>query len=78
MPAHHSAPFGVYAIFERASVSVSGETKAWQSSATGQRHHCPTCGSPVFLTFDGIDEIEVPTGIFDETSLYLPQYEIWC
>ncbi|SAK49058.1 glutathione-dependent formaldehyde-activating protein [Caballeronia catudaia] len=74
----HGAPFGVYAIFTRAAFDVSGGTVAWESSATGKRHHCPTCGSPVYLAFDGVDEIEVPTGIFDETGLYPPQYEIWC
>jgi len=36
------------------------------------------CGSPVYLAFDGVPEIEVPTGIFDETGLYPPAYEIWC
>ncbi|AQH00999.1 aldehyde-activating protein [Burkholderia sp. KK1] len=74
----HGAPFGVYAIFPRAAFAVSGDTLAWQSSVTGRRHHCPACGSPVYLAFDGVDEIEVPTGIFDETGLYPPQYEIWC
>jgi hypothetical protein len=74
----HGAPFGVYAIFARDAVRVTGETVAWASSAAGKRHHCPVCGSPVFLAFDGIDEIEVPTGIFDETGLFPPQYEIWC
>jgi hypothetical protein len=74
----HGAPFGVYAIFPRAAFELFGDTIAWASSATGKRHHCPTCGSPIYLAFDGIDEIEVPTGIFDETGLYPPQYEIWC
>jgi hypothetical protein len=74
----HGAPFGVYAIFARDAFQVSGDTVAWESSTTGKRHHCPTCGSPVYLAFDGVDEIEVPTGIFDETGLSPPQYEIWC
>ncbi|KXV02127.1 aldehyde-activating protein [Caballeronia megalochromosomata] len=74
----HGAPFGVYAIFARSAVQVSGDTVGWESSTTGKRHHCPSCGSPVYLAFDGIDEIEVPTGIFDETGVYPPQYEIWC
>ncbi|MDR5807924.1 GFA family protein [Caballeronia sp. LZ019] len=74
----HGAPFAVYAIFERDAVQVSGDTIAWQSSLTGRRHHCPTCGSPVFLAFDGVPEIEVPAGIFDEPGLYPPAYEIWC
>jgi hypothetical protein len=73
----HGAPFGVYAIFARDAVEVSGDTIAWESSATGRRHHCPTCGSPVYLAFDGVPEIEVPTGIFDEIGLYPPEYEIW-
>jgi hypothetical protein len=74
----HGAPFSVYAIFPRDAVEVDGETRAWASSETGRRHHCPQCGSPVYLAFDGVDEIEVPTGLFDETGLYPPQYELWC
>ncbi|WP_250453513.1 GFA family protein [Caballeronia sp. ATUFL_M2_KS44] len=74
----HGAPFGVYAIFERDAVEVCGDTIAWTSSATGRRHHCRTCGSPVYLAFDGVPEIEVPAGIFDEIGLYPPAYEIWC
>lgn len=74
----HGAPFGVYAIFPRDAVEISGDTAFWQSSPTGRRHHCATCGSPVYLAFDGVPEIEVPTGIFDETGLFPPEYEIWC
>lgn len=74
----HGAPFGVYAIFARHAVQVSGDTRSWSSSATGRRHHCPSCGSPVYLAFDGVDEVEVPTGLFDETGLFPPHYEIWC
>ncbi|MDR5801793.1 GFA family protein [Caballeronia sp. LZ001] len=74
----HGAPFGVYAIFERDAVQITGDTVAWQSSETGHRHHCLTCGSPIYLAFDRVPEIEVPTGIFDETGLFPPTYEIWC
>ncbi len=76
----HGAPFGVYAIFARDAVEITGDTLAWPSSETGRRHHCPTCGSPIYLAFDGVDEIEVPTSLFDETGLFPlpPQYEIWC
>ncbi len=74
----HGAPFGVYAIFPRDAVEVTGATRAWASSAMGRRHHCPHCVSPVYLAFDGLDEIEVPTGVFDEIGLYPPEYEIWC
>ncbi|MFM0048968.1 GFA family protein [Caballeronia grimmiae] len=74
----HGAPFAVYAIFERDAVEVSGDTIAWASSPTGRRHHCAACGSPIYLVFDGVPEIEVPAGIFDEAGLYPPAYEIWC
>ena len=32
----------------------------------------------MFLAFDGMDEIELPTGLFDETGLFPPAYELWC
>jgi hypothetical protein len=73
----HGAPFGVYAIFPRDTVEFLGATRAWQSSATGHRHHCPVCGSPVYLVFDGVPEVEIPTGLFDEIGLYPPAFEIW-
>lgn len=71
------AVFGVYAIFLLDTVSISGETRVWKSSALGRRHFCGLCGSPVFLKFDGSDEIEIPTGVFDETGLYAPEFELW-
>jgi hypothetical protein len=74
----HGAPFAVYAIFERSAVSIEGDTSAWPSSEHGKRHHCPTCGSPIWLAFEGIDEIEVPTGLFGQPGLFPPEYEIWC
>jgi hypothetical protein len=73
----HGAPFGVYAIFPLDAVEITGDTRAWQSSKTGHRHHCAVCGSPVYLAFDGLAEVEIPTGLFDEIGLYVPQFEIW-
>jgi hypothetical protein len=73
----HGAPFGLYAIFARDAAQFTGETRAWSSSATGRRHHCANCGSPVYLAFDGVPEVEIPTGLFDEVGIYPPTYEIW-
>jgi hypothetical protein len=73
----HGAPFGVYAVFARDAAAFFGETRAWPSSRTGRRHHCATCGSPIFLEFDGVPEVEIPTGLFDEVGLFPPTYQIW-
>jgi hypothetical protein len=66
----HGAPFGLYAIFARDAAQFTGETRAC-------RHHCANCGSPVYLAFDGVPEVEIPTGLFDEVGIYPPTYEIW-
>lgn len=46
-------------------------------SAAYQTYFCTRCGSRVFGRSEGSDEIELPLGVFDETSLWTPTYELW-
>jgi hypothetical protein len=66
----HGAPFHAIAIFPEASVSITGETRAFRGS-----HFCPNCGSPVFAITG--DEIEISLGAFDEPNVFQPTYELW-
>ncbi|MGF6770983.1 hypothetical protein P3T18_003462 [Paraburkholderia sp. GAS199] len=74
----HGSAFGAYAMFERGAVTISGPTRAWQSSPEAQRHFCPTCGSVAFMDFPARDELDIPLGAFDRPGLYEPTYELWC
>lgn len=74
----HGSAFGAYAIFERKNVVFTGETREWKSSEHGRRHFCPVCGSVAFMVYDDRDEIDLPIGAFDITSLFEPAYELWC
>ena len=67
---HHGALFHASAIFPAASVTVTGETRAYRG-----RHFCPVCGSSVF-GHSG-DEIEVNLGAFDAPDQFRPTYELW-
>src|SRR5262249_35870160 len=46
--------------FMREGVAVSGEAAAWEMTADSgnkkSRHFCPTCGSPVYMTFSAMPE----------------------
>jgi hypothetical protein len=45
---------------------------------TDNRHFCATCGSSVFALIDGVDEIEVRVGAFDDAPTdFTPGYELW-
>ena len=67
---HHGALFYAAAIFDEAAVEITGETKSYNG-----RHFCPQCGSSVYARTG--DEIEVHLGILDETSRFVPSYEVW-
>lgn len=67
---HHGALFHASAIFPQDSVSIEGETGAYEG-----RHFCPRCGSSVFSCSG--DEIEVHLGALDETDRFVPTYELW-
>ncbi|MCZ0811686.1 MAG: GFA family protein [Pseudomonadota bacterium] len=67
---HHGALFYAAAIFPEDSVSIKGETRAYQG-----RHFCPRCGSSVFA--QSADEIELHLGALDASGLLTPSYESW-
>ena len=67
---HHGAPFYAAAVFPRAAVSVTGETKAYEG-----RHFCPICGSSVFAETG--DEVELHLGAMDDATAFVPSYELW-
>jgi hypothetical protein len=74
----HGSAFGAYAVYLAEQVSMSGATRAWQSSADGRRHFCTVCGSVAYMAFVNNDEIELPIGAFDETGFLEPTYELFC
>lgn len=67
---HHGALFHASAIFPRAAVTITGETREYAG-----RHFCPACGSTVFGRSD--DEIEVNLGALDAPNQLTPTYESW-
>jgi hypothetical protein len=71
----HGAPYLAFAVFPRASVSLSGPHTAWESSPDYQWLYCPVCGSR-FANLTGA-EIELPVASFDDASGLVPQYENW-
>lgn len=65
-----AAVFHCFAVFPVDAVTVSGETRAFES-----RHFCPTCGSPLFDRFG--DELELHAGCLDAANQVTPTYESW-
>jgi hypothetical protein len=66
-----------FAVWQADRVSITGETRSWILSSD-KRHFCPTCGSSVFATVDGANEVEVRAGVLDEAPTDLaPAYESW-
>lgn len=69
--------FMAFAVWPRDAVKVEGETRQWTGS-TDHRAFCPSCGSTLFATSDGSDEIEIRIGSLDDApSMLSPQYELW-
>ena len=69
---HHGALFFAAAIFPADAVTITGETRDYKS-----RHFCPTCGSSVFASFPGSNEIELHLGAMDAPDQFTPTYECW-
>jgi hypothetical protein len=71
------SPFMSFADWPRSQVTVTGETSHWRAT-TDRRHFCPACGSQLFATEDGNDEIEIRLGILDDApGDIIPEYELW-
>ena len=73
----HGAPCNAFATFRAGKVRVEGRTLDWKSSEHGRYHGCAVCGSPLFWTEEGGDEIELHLGGLDEPGQFSPQYEVW-
>lgn len=73
---------GSYLTFFRSAVKTEGEAKQWDmvgDNGTIKSHaFCPTCGSPVHLTFPGIPDIfTIHAASLDDPSRYKPRKVIW-
>jgi hypothetical protein len=73
---------GSHLTFPRSAVSVEGEATYWDlvgdNGTVKRRAFCPTCGSPVYMTFrDMPDYFVVRAGSLDDPSRYRPQLVTW-
>jgi hypothetical protein len=69
---------GSYATFARAGVTVTGEAKHWDMVADSgnvkTRGFCPSCGTPVYLTFAAMPELfTVHAASLDDPARFKPQ-----
>jgi hypothetical protein len=69
---------GSYLTFRRIGVTLKGEAKHWDivgdSGNVKTRAFCPTCGSPVCMTFAAMPDVfTVHAGSLDDPSRYKPQ-----
>jgi len=82
----HAAPFSAFAVFPAESVTltddIGGELPpdSLSSHDNGRgyrRDFCRNCGSSIRSVESGTSEVELYLGLFDETSLWQPTYELW-
>lgn len=70
---------GSYLTFaKRAEVTIAGEARNWRvaGDSGNEKIHafCPTCGTPVYLTFEAMPElVAVHATSLDDPSLFNPQ-----
>jgi hypothetical protein len=68
--------------FPREASRVEGGATHWESVGDGgtvkRRAFCPTCGSPVYMTFPAMpDYFVVRAASLDDPSRYAPQMTVW-
>ena len=73
---------GSHLLFPRGEARIDGVATHWtlvgRQGMVKQRAFCPTCGSPVYMTFPAMpDLIGVRAGSLDDPGLYVPQMVIW-
>ncbi len=57
---------------------VSGKVKTYDSSETGRRNFCPTCGTPIaFHRSTRPEVVSVMGGSLDNPSLFRPLHHLW-
>jgi hypothetical protein len=67
--------FATLAWFKREAVSWTGqEPMSYGSSPIACRTHCPACGTPIHLDYDGKDEIALAAGSADEPGKLEPTH----
>jgi hypothetical protein len=69
-------------VFVAASVERSGKTSEWDLTGDGgtlkRRAFCPTCGSPIFMTFPAAPHIFIlRAASLDEPDRYAPTMVTW-
>lgn len=71
------APFMAFGVWTHGQATITGETRSWRAR-TDRRHFCPRCGSTLYSTTDGTEEVEVRLGTLDAAPSALPPgYELW-
>lgn len=73
---------GSHMVFAGAEVEVRGEARTWDLTGDGgtlkRRAFCPTCGSPVFMTFPDMPAIFIARAAsLDEPERYVPSVVTW-
>lgn len=68
--------------FVDARMTSLGDVSHWQSTGDGgtvkRRGFCPTCGSPVFLTFPAMPEVLIVTpASLDDPAVFKPAAVTW-
>ena len=68
--------------FKAAEVKLSGEASHWDMVGDGgarkRRAFCPTCGSPVYMTFPDVPDIFiVKPASLDDPGSYRPAFVTW-
>lgn len=68
--------------FHKARASIDGKPSAWDTAGDGgtrkRSAFCPTCGSPVYMTFpDMPDLLVIRAASLDEPERYQPQIVTW-
>lgn len=68
--------------FPSAAVEVTGDATRWEAVGDGgtvkSRAFCPTCGSPVYMTFPAMpDYFVVRAASLDDPARYRPQFVTW-
>ncbi|QJP12602.1 GFA family protein [Starkeya sp. ORNL1] len=82
----HAAAFAAFVVFPPESVSITdadgseltaGTLGVYDNGRGYRRHFCRSCGSRIYGTDDVSAALELHLGLFDETNLWAPTYEIW-
>lgn len=67
-------PFAVFFQTDRAKLTWTGRApSSYRSSPIATRGFCPTCGSPLYLQYDGDSIIRLTVGSFDRPERITPQ-----